>query len=809
MTLTDIIGTTKIANTISDKLQTEICNIHLQGDEGRGKTFVAESIGKQLSSKEIAFIFLTGDQSRKEEDFYPLKMFVERKDKTLNKSIKILKETVAGIRIVGKGLQALLDEIDIKKHKAKSIENILPFKSHIEFSLHLIGLHKNYKKTIIVCDDFDFFDRNTIEFLTSLNEGFLALDRSFNISFLIISTSTLSIFPRIGKNYEFTLPPFNLSQIRLIVKLWSGVSLSLEQLEMVKSSSGGHLQLLKILSSHIKVSQDIKGIGKSPDFMVSIIDSRLKRLKDQYANIKNLLVAVFQSGKSSSTYELLCLLGEESNIQETLKSAVQMNLLSIKDGYIHFTHPVIEDYVKVFQYSSKTSFYKKLGQCLHKLSPSDYLRRAVVEELNLNPDQVDILWTLHYIKGMRQGIQNESTYKKKISSSSLGLNLQNAIKHFEACYELALSGSLDDTLIALEEIPDALPREIVCEKYFLKCETLAKKIAKIPKEEALEIIKAWEGIRDIEPEIWYRLMQLKILCAAELGQTSIAREAEGQIVNYFSSRITFDTGAASTLDRLNIFSEILYTPEIAHKKLLLVEQKLSADIENEHFHKIVDLYIARTNLSANSLVLNENEKSIYFAQSAIALMNEYNELRFPYDEVPLSNLCLAMISKDSRTLPGVIERYEQIYKSSKIEENKMLIDMNYAGLLVLNDRYDEARYILENSMYIPEPGIDDSFYSYYYWCNLCLILFLLGETSQAQQHLKKIKDIVGDVAPILAKYYHKHYELLEEVVGNSNIRSHKEIIAYFERRLPIFSSKIWNRFKYGYLLTDIQIWTTS
>lgn len=250
---------------------------------------------------------------------------------------------------------------------------------------------------------------------------------------------------------------------------------------------------------------------------------------------------------------------------------------------------------------------------------------------------------------------------------------------------MSYKGLIDDTLLELERISNSLPKEILSEKYYLKCNNLAKKISKLPKEEVLRVISQWEDIKEDEPEIWYRFVQLKIISATELGLIDLALRTETDIVKYFSSRLTFDVHARSILERLNIFSEVIYTPEVAHIKMLQTEKWLTKELVNEEFHKVIDLYVSRTNLSSNCILLNELEKSINYAVNAISLLKDFKQVQFPSIEAPLSNLQLALVLQDMNNLPAALEKYEELYNSDEIDENKMLIDVNYAGLLLLNN----------------------------------------------------------------------------------------------------------------------------
>ncbi len=814
MDISRILNNDKVSKDITDILNSDTpCTIILSGPSGRGKSFIAENASSELASDKSCCIYLMGDEERKSEEFYPLKLFVEKKDKNLNKGVKAIRASLEEVPYIGKGLKVLTEDYDFGKNKQKRvIQDTVPFKRHLDFSLHVLGLHRSHEKVVIICDGINEFDKSTIDYLTSLKEGFLELNEDFNISFLIISNTQNEVpsYFKLDNTHNIDLPPISKEQAKDIIKIWSNRDLSPKELDIIQSCSGGHLQLLKIASNYIKEANQFELPDNRADFYKILIDARLRKLKDYYERIKQILIAISESGMRSSVSEILCLLGEDKAIQELLKHAVQMDLLFIKDNYIHFAHSVIEDYAKSFQDTPKLDFYGKLGNCLRKLTPGDYYRRAICAQLSDDIAESDTLWALAAIRKMREGTFDEiDTITKKISSSTTGNDVKEALVGFQQCYKISFDGDIDEALNMTEQISNAIPKAVLAEKNYLKCENLTKKISKISKEEGLRLINEWEEIKEQEPEIWYRLLQLKIIIASELGLIDLALQTEAQIFKYFSERLIFDIHARSNINRINLFSEVLYPPEIAHKKMLQTEKRLTEEVKNEQYHKVIDLFISSTNLSSNSFLIDDIDNAIHFAQKATALMNEFNALRLPSIEAPISNLYLATLAKDRSTLPSIIVKYKKLYQSMSVDENNVLIDINYAGLLLVNEQIEEAFEILKVSKYIPEKDIDDNYYYYYYWCNYAIIQFLRGNYKDSQEKMLLLEPIVENISHFLKKYYVKHHQIIKEMMQKQYIKSYSEIKKDIEITAPIFSSSIWNRFKTGYLFTDIQIWTSS
>lgn len=813
MSISDVIDSENVVQKIVTTLNQGSCTVALQAEEGRGKTYIVESIEKSFPEKNIKFIYLQGDSAKIEESYYPLNSYIEKKNKNFKKGVKILKEIAGGIKYIGSGLKAIIDEVDLGDSRSKKvIQNVPPFNNQLDFSLHLIGAVNKYEQVIIICDDFELFDQDTLNYLTALKAGFLAIGKPFPIAFIVTSERTSNAANLLGNAvYTYTLEPITFPQLNQIITIWSGGSPTKEQLEVIHSCTGGHLHLVKIVSAYFKemIEKEKAPLYLSNNFLNVVIDARLKQLDTKYERVRSLLFAISNSGKSNSIQEVICLLGEDDDMQEIIRTVIRLNLVKVKDNYLSLSHPFIEHYIDSSKLPNKPSFYKKLSACVHRLTPGDYMRRATLESMTMNPERVDTLWALEAIREIRSGSKIGRSILDRISNTDVGSRLRGELDKFIVCYEYAFSGKLDETISSIEAISDSLPREIVSEKYYLLCETLAKKIAKQPKEAALNTVENWESVIVSEPEIWYRFMQVKILLSAELGLIDVAKRTESAIVSYFSDRITYDSNASSIIDRLSLFSDILYSPEVSHKKLLQVEQKLSSEVEQDSFHRLMDLYIARVNLSANSFTLHNYERAISSASSAIELINSYPEIYFPYKEVPLSNLILSTVFEGKNNLKESIESYARLHESTKIEENRILIDMNYAGLLFLNGSYNEAYQVLQQSSYIPNIETDDSFYSYYYWSNFALLSYIQGDKYVALEKLTFLKEVAPKVSHNLSKYYSKHWDTLNSILTSNETLNHNVVLSEFERLVPVYSSIIWKRFKSGYLFTDIQIWTSS
>jgi hypothetical protein len=808
MGVTNILGLHETASTITNFLQSNSCStLLIKGPSGRGKSWVVESIASGQKAGNWCFLFLYGDENNT-NSFYPLTQFIEKKERNFNTKRKVINETAGQIPYVGRGIKAILDEYDFRKIKfRKKIQDIIPFKEHISFSMHLAGLNKKYNRIVIICENIDLFDDQTVQFLSELKSGYKTLNECFTISFLLITDDTSFSLDHTAFDFndskEIILPALTIDQIKQLMTIWTSQVVDQTTLELIASCTGGHLKLLKMVAYHLKLNPTET---LAQNFLYEIVDSRLKSLKVKYEAIKELFSMIDNAGNNISKYELYCLLGDTDECNDLIEKAASFELILQQDNYIKFVHPDLKKIVSSYTPPHKSSYYKNLAICLKKLSPKDYVRRAQNEILCNRVDQSDVYWTLASIQKMREGnLLNAQYLLYRISESKL--SLREVCSQFLDAYRYSLNGKSEQAIDILHRMPNTLPDVIHAEKDYLHCENLLKRISNQSKLEALEIISRWEDFDNEEPEIWSRIMQLRIVVTSELGQLSAAREIESRILRYNAARIMFDSNAKYVLERLALFSDVLYSPEIAHKKMRQTEFQVTQEYNLENFHRGLEVYIFRTNLSGNSFLLGRMSDCIAYAEGALRILEQLNNCNFPYTEAALSNLLLAAYFSVQIDIELATSRYKSIYLTSELEENRLLIDINFAGLILLDKGPKNALQILEQSV-PPIKEHDDPYYFYYYWSNCAFLQYLNNNTERAKEILDVLRPIVSKVSFVIPEYYQKHFELLSSIINLNNCLTYRQVTTYIDEDYSFFLSDLWRHFKRVYLFTDIQIWTS-
>jgi hypothetical protein len=192
----------------------------------------------------------------------------------------------------------------------------------------------------------------------------------------------------------------------------------------------------------------------------------------------------------------------------------------------------------------------------------------------------------------------------------------------------------------------------------------------------------------------------------------------------------------------------------------------------------------------------------------MALAKEYANIRFPYPELALTNMYLAAFFSGTFIAGELVDKFGELGRDFGNEEDCILLNTNYAGILVCAGLPDQALGKLLGLKDLLYGKKTDPYYHYYYYMNYFLVEYLQGNVNTAIEGLTKLEPYVSKVVSFLEQYYRKHYEIVLSMIKEKKQLSYPEMKFYFEEKCPSYISPIWNKFKFVYLFSDLQIWTS-
>lgn len=804
-----------ISDNIIDIIKSSKNNIiNIVGESGTGKSFLLNNLIEEIQDKKRELIVLKGDSSKKEMDFYPLDEFLIKTIKVRQIGKDVVSKLFEEIPIVGKSLATILDNVDVESYMHKeNILDIAELRRHGEFSLYLLSaLHKE-SEVFIFCDDIQYFDNKTLIYLNDTiikfkNHGYSTIKFISTINTSNITSYEQSYFE--GESINFILHLPSKDEINDLMSFWGlNRTLTNEEVEMVYASTGGHLYLLYSIMEYLQFSNndENKSIINCKSLLSKIIETRLFSFGSSYQEAKNVLCCLSYIGEQVSKNEISCVLNNPDYLNKILNILSTQNLLTIKDDYVFFCHEIIRKALSNLNSENSITFYSKFAVCVKNISPSHYAKRAIIETKAGNVQQADILFSLYACQKMRSGLFFEIKDIVEKFSSDISFSLKDSIEELTVAYQLAFKGNGVEALTLLSSTNCAYPYPLWIEKQYLFCTLQFKNNNKNERIEALQTIKELvSNTQNDEFEIWSRCVILKQILESELGLLEEAKKTRNMFQYNLSERFCYDIESRKTLNILDLYSDTIDTHEVAHSKLLKLVSKLETEVQNKNYDSIFDLYIAESNLSGNSLIIGDYKTAYESAFKAGKIVEQFTFVHFSHQEVWRNNMYMALYNMGQTEKQDIIDEYKKIF-AIKTDEDRILIITNYAGLLFTCDDYKSALKII-NQINKSEVDIDmDAYYVYYYKFNLALILYFNGFKSEAINQLEEIKEFVSCFPKTVEKYYIKHYEIVFHLLSEKKFESIEDLQSDFTNKVPIFLSSIWNKFKYVYLFSDLQIWT--
>lgn len=779
--------------------------INLVGPSGTGKSSIINSIVSSLKNEKskTAIIQLYGDVGKRAIPYYPLNHYIEQGNNWKNG----LGSFIEGIPYLGAGLRHILDTTDCRHlfENKNFIKDNKVFSLNISFSKELFLLYKKYEHIVIICDDIHYFDLESIDFLRGIISEFNK--RNKKISILASYNIAEQNEPYTFSMYDFCrfdLRYPTMEEMSYLLHQWGlNSNLDEESIEFIYTATGGHLVLINQVCRYYAENN----IGLKPNiknnniFFGELIDRRIQETLSGKLII-DLLESLAAIGRSATIRELKCALNNVDPINQIIKDAVSLNLLSKDMTTVYFINDTIRNITLSRSHLNNKAFFSRYSKCLKMLLPAEYERRALAEELSGNHYESQVLSALHIIEQIREGI----TPDLHIIDEPQVLQCINVLAQ---AYSLSFEGKNDLALQYLIDKEETIAHPLLCieNKYATFTFRFKSNLIESRQIALSSLIGVLDNCDKDEVELWSRLMRLRIVLENSLSKMEEARCTYREHQNKLHSRIVYDNKLAKPYYECQLLSDVLYEPDAAHPILSELCRTIEKVVPRGDYQYLSLYYKVLINLSSNSFVCSLYDKAGGYAEKAIRLVEECDFMQFPNPNLAINNYLLSNYYLNTLSIPYLVNKYRIVVENHPYDEDQLLIELNYAGFLLLSEQYNETMSVM-NSLKNRYKNTLDPYYEYYYGFNLALALYFSGDLCSAQKTIENIKELVINAFPTRTIYYQKHYDIVsqllhKEIVYDSLISLQKAFIKIQES----FLSADWNYFKTVYLFSDLQIWT--
>lgn len=796
-----------LESIVSDLIYKKNLTINICGASGTGKSFLIKECILSITEKcpNIAIIQLYGDAGKQSIPFYPIDAYLSKKNRW-KKNIGVIFESSP---YLGPMLGHFFNEIDFRhiREREDVIKNNEVLSKNVQFSKELLMLLKKKKHIIIACDDFQYADRDTVDFL----QGIIPIFKEWNKTISILATyrtaKRIKTYPCVFSRHKvrtIDLQYPSIDDVRYILHAWgTEINYSDYQVEAIYAATGGHLLLLQHACHFLNQDVAMRNFSTNidDDYYADLIERRLQEseAKDKITHLMECLAAI---GREASIYELKCVL-ENETVTPIVEEAISFNLLTKDDSVVSFLNDSIREIYSRKKSSNQHDFYSRYAKCLKTLLPSEYIRRALSEKLAGHERQSQILNGLYVINQIREG------YSVEVDRFLQDNNVKHAVESIVETYRLSFKGENEQAIKYINKVITGITIPLLyIEAKYTVCVLQFKSTKNEDRLDALHsLISLMDYCEQEEFEIWGRLMRLCISLHCSLNNLDEARNLYKKYRIFLIHRLEYDNKSKYAYFELLLLSDSLYDPNTSHVVLLEMLHELDGLILKGDVKFIPLLYKALVNISSNCIEIGLFEEAAQYAHRALFIAEESDFMQFPNIGAAFNNYLLAETFQKTFSYKRLVSEMYSVMETHLYEEDAVLIKLNYIGALLGNNQINDAINFLGEIEFAVDIQYD-SYYYYYFCINKSIALYLSGEHTHSLKNLDAAKCLVSRVSLTRAPYYQEHYKVVHDIMtGKSAYKSLQDLQAAFSVMRPSFLSPNWNYFKKVYLFSDLQIWS--
>jgi len=501
-------------------------------------------------------------------------------------------------------------------------------------------------------------------------------------------------------------------------------------------------------------------------------------------------------GLSFSYYELEQVTQiKKGQLSQIISRAKEWNLVENdqEKTYYKFVHDIILEIFKHRTESNIFKYYEKLEECLMKIKPGSYLRRAryrvYIRDL---PEAV-----LRYVMELFQELRDNNSVYTEIENEALGLmddDIRSYYFSMKEAYQLYLQKNYQEALIILEKIPYHLNRLLLAERDLLKSRCLSKSLKEHDRKEAIHILEKYyeNDLIKKEKDLWERLMT-SLITAYYHGSFKVhAQELEEELLSNLSERSLFDSIANLRIHILLRNSNSIHDSEFAEGFIKKAVEYFSRKTNYGIPINILECYKALLNYSATLCKNGKFQDAFQQTQTAIQLENDFPDIEFPRKQIIYNNYVISGYLSEQVQLSEGIQVLETIRNNLPPIAERIFYTSNLAIFYILNNNLAMAESCLKQEMqyFMIDADLEGS-YKYRIYLNYAIIEYIKGNNSKAKAYLYIARNSIHTLTD--HSYLKKKMDLLFDIIDHEErIIIPKCLDCCLLEKVPHYQNSVWN-----------------
>jgi len=790
--------------------------VGIEGPSGSGKTVLAEQVARLLDGEGFQVINLLGDYEYVQEPLMPFYRWLKTRDahvvdRRREQHILAPVKDIGRIFLVGETLSALVQGFLHRK------DRYIDFLSHLQVDMlsSLQWAHSG-SPVLVIADNVHWFDHDSIETLIALTHERVRAEFQFAREARILFVRSVDQVTRtVEAKFLFpnaqtfsTRRPTITNYRSVFNELAPGLTVDDVLMDSIYACTAGHLKLTKeaidLLRSDPESLREIcQDTSATASFALELLERRLFTLKSMAGPVRTLLALAACSGLACARDEVSCAYPDPEIFEGAMEAALRETFMTNGDE-IRFKHDVLR---KAFNDSNNSADnHVRLGECIRKLRPGDYMRRFYHAARGGRIDLANKIAALILIR-FRQG---QISMSKNVIESLEKEALPYA-DEIQACYDAL---SLMDAGRHREALSVLPPRKtshdlVQSEISYLRALNYFKLRSHGGYIQAQQEVVRWL-IRKDEYEVWVRFAALNCVVLSHLGDKS-AQEAYLRLID----ELQHHPAPGSSLKRREMALErqapIFFVSDLALPHVQAAAKYFSpapgTSIPEEPFQYTAAL----TNLSGLLYCTGEFEAAQAEAAKGLELIISSG---IPTRHVEiyklLNNYCISAFRAKKMTAKAVSNLLALVTDREGGSMDRALAFTNLATLRVLGGGIREGREMLERMVKHVQDENLDIYYKLYIFSNAAAARHLDGDAEAALQIWERVPPLIDKMECSFEPYlYRDRFRIISEAFNIISQGDVENWDAFVMRAQQINVSPSWASVKFGLLLSDIQVWSES
>ena len=741
--------------------------------------------------------------------------------KTLLKesSIEIMGKAGSISPLGGEFISSAIENLLKNNEKKKEIVNSIFSQEELQIIHKIEHLCDCDKTCVFLCDDVQYWDEKSIQFLYLLINNTYSSIKFLNDPLFIISITKdnkcyidLSSICNLAHNHIYHIEEIKATDYELVLKkLGLSIDLHADVVSALFSLSSGNLQLSQEIINLLNSSEH------TPEETISklIKEKNLGHLLIERLNSMPFGVDVNETLKYASLFgntfryfELeKALQLNEGTIRKNLTNAETYSLVKTYVTSATFVHELIRNAYKDELFFEKEKYYLKFSECIKLLYPGSYQLRKNSLYCAGEYEQANIVSVLEILKAFRMNIKNS---ENKLYDSPNKNILNEYIEKMKIAYEHFNQGEFKMCLNSLSLIEDIYTPILLAEKYYLYSITLSKWLDVDFRTEAHKCLEPFLELAfiDNETEVWERIISAYTVACIHDNQRDKAEEYEKILELSIAKRLNYDFDASCKLNILRRKASMIHNEE---KAFSLTQS--SKEFFSENTNKSPDplqCYMSLTNFLAAALKNGQIESLTDDIANLVELPSKYSYLHFQRLEIPINNIVIILSIKNELSSHEAIRILNATLKLYTPEDTTQIIILsNIAIMFGIAGDFKKALQILKG-LYNKFCCLEnlEFYYRYIIEINLSAIHFAMGNKDIAINIIENL--LFGNTFTSKKSFSLHANQLLMSMKENrflSNVNWYKEQLKYPEPRTPVPS--FWKYYGNKYLFGELEFWSES